>query len=213
TMGLALADEQVRDLEARTDGWVGGLQLAALALREPNSRARVLAAFSGTHRFVADYFADQVFERMPAPLAAFVLQTAILTRLSGELCDAVLGDSALPVPTGRAQATLETLERTNLFLLPLDDQRAWYRYHPLFADMARERLRQRVAADRIATLHLHASEWWEQHDDLGAAVDHALAAGAHERAADLIEARALDFMAGAGGLEGWLAELPPALWQ
>ncbi len=213
TMGLALADEQVRDLEARTDGWVGGLQLAALALREPNSRARVLAAFSGTHRFVADYFADQVFERMPAPLAAFVLQTAILTRLSGELCDAVLADSALPVPTGRAQATLETLERTNLFLLPLDDQRAWYRYHPLFADMARERLRQRVAADRIATLHLHASEWWEQHDDLGAAVDHALAAGAHERAADLIEARALDFMAGAGGLEGWLAELPPALWQ
>lgn len=213
TMGLGLADEQVRDLEARTDGWVGGLQLAALALREPHSRARVLAVFSGTHRFVADYFADQVFERMPPPLAAFVLQTAILTRLSGALCDAVLAESALPVPAGHAQATLEELERANLFLLPLDDQRAWYRYHPLFADMARERLRQRVAPDRIAALHQRASAWWEQHGALGEAVEHALAAGAHERAADLIEARALDFMAGAGALETWLAELPPALWQ
>lgn len=213
TMGLGLATEQVRELEARTDGWVGGLQLAALALREPNSRARVLAAFSGTHRFVADYFADQVFERMPPPLAAFVLQTAVLTRLSSALCDAVLGDAALPVPAGHAQATLEELERANLFLLPLDDQRNWYRYHPLFADMARERLRQRVAPDRIAALHLRASEWWQQHGDLDGAIDHALAAGAHERAADIIEARALDFMASASGLEGWLADLQPALWQ
>jgi LuxR family transcriptional regulator, maltose regulon positive regulatory protein len=153
-MGLRLSAAQVAALEERAEGWIAGLQLAALSLRGRDDPADFVAAFSGTHRHVLDYLAEEVLDRLAEEDRQFLLQTAVLDRLTAELCAAL---------TGRAggQATLERLDRANLFLIPLDEERAWYRYH-LFADFLRNRLRQAAPA-LVPELHRRATAWYAGH--------------------------------------------------
>lgn len=176
---LDLSLEDVAALEGRTEGWAVGLQLAALSLHErPNAEA-FLEAFTGTHRYVLDYLSEEVLERQPNEVSKFLLQTSILDRLSGPLCDAVTGDS-------NGQDLLERIERANLFLVPLDDQRRWYRFHHLFSDLLRARL-HRDGTLRISELNRRAAAWCEEkglHDD---AIRYALASGDGPWATRLVE--------------------------
>lgn len=178
-MGVNLSRDQIDALANRTEGWVAGLQLAGLSLRQVDDTADFVEAFTGTHRFVLDYLVDEVLRRQQPDIRRFLLDTAVLRELSGPLCDAV---------TGRhdGEATLELLDRSNLFVVSLDDRRQWYRYHHLFADALRARL---TAEDPggVPGLHQAASEWYAAHDLLEDAVRHALAGGDVERAAGLFE--------------------------
>jgi LuxR family maltose regulon positive regulatory protein len=178
-MGLELSADDVAVLERRTEGWIVGLQLAALSMQGHRDTATLIESFSGSHRFVLDYLIEEVLEQQSAPIQAFLLQTSVLNRLTGSLCDALTGQDD-------GQATLEWLERANLFIVPLDNERRWYRYHPLFADLLRRRLQQ-VHPEQITALHRRASEWYEGQDLSSAAIRHALAAEDFERAADLAE--------------------------
>src|SRR6266508_896568 len=177
--GLDLSLEAVAALETRTEGWAVGLQLAALSLRERPDPDAFLGAFAGTHRYVLDYLSEEVLERQPDRVRAFLLETSVLERLSGPLCDAVTGGSD-------GQDMLEELERANLFLVPLDEQRRWYRYHHLFAELLRARL-QRAEADRVPELHRRAASWCERHGVTDDAIRHALASGDALWAARLVE--------------------------
>ncbi len=185
-MGLHLKADDIALLEARTEGWITGLQLAALSLRErdPTQTARFLATFAGSHRYILDYLGEEVLQRQPAHVQQFLLQTSLLDRLSGPLCDAVTGSV-------NSQELLEELEQHNLFVIPLDEQRNWYRYHHLFAEVLRDHLalaqRQGKLPVSTTTLHERASVWYEQHHLLVDAIHHALAAEAFERAAHLCE--------------------------
>jgi LuxR family transcriptional regulator, maltose regulon positive regulatory protein len=181
-MGLDLPAETIAILERRTEGWIVGLQLATLSLRDRADVRRFLAAFSGSHRFVLEYLSEEVFSRQSAPVQSFLLHTCILERLSGPLCDAVTGHE-------ESQAMLERLEHANLFVVSLDDERRWYRYHHLFAEMLKSRLEQ-TQPTVVAALHQRASTWYEQQDLLAEAVQHALAAPDLERAARLMAHRA-----------------------
>jgi LuxR family transcriptional regulator, maltose regulon positive regulatory protein len=181
-MGLSLTAAEVGALDQRTEGWVAGLQLAALSLRgmsEPDDVAAFIEAFTGSHRFVIDYLADEVLARQPSRAREFLLRTAVLDRLTGSLCDAVTGGSD-------GAALLAQLDRENLFLVPLDDERGWYRYHHLFAGVLRARL---VAEhpDEAAALHRRASDWHAGNGMVEDAVRHALAARDFDRAAHLME--------------------------
>ncbi|MBK9124027.1 MAG: AAA family ATPase [Chloroflexi bacterium] len=185
-MGLSLSPEDIRALESRTEGWVAGLQLAALALQgavteRGQDAARFIRSFSGSHHFVLDYLVEEVLNRQSAQDQTFLLRTSILDRLCGPLCDAVVGD--LP---GDGQARLERLERANLFLIPLDGERRWYRYHHLFAELLRVRSTKAQAAE-LPALHARASVWYEQQGEDADAIRHALASGDMDRSADLIE--------------------------
>ncbi|HEV3464428.1 MAG TPA: AAA family ATPase, partial [Actinomycetota bacterium] len=177
--GRELPADALAALEARTEGWVAGLQLAALSLEGHADPAGFVATFSGSHRYVLDYLTEQVLARQPEELVEFLLQTSVLERLSGRLCDAVCGRDD-------SQALLEQIERANLFLVPLDEQRRWWRYHRLFADLLQARLRQQ-APGREAELHRAAAAWCEQHELGDDAIRHALAAADPEWAARLIE--------------------------
>jgi LuxR family transcriptional regulator, maltose regulon positive regulatory protein len=195
----------VEALENRTEGWAAGLQLAALSLRGHGDPTGLVEGFSGSHRFVLDYLTEEVLDRQPESLRAFLLETSILERLCGPLCDAV---------TGRAdsQQLLEQVERANLFLIPLDQERRWWRYHHLFADLLRARLQQ-ADPDRVPGLHRAAAAWCERHELVDHAIGHALAAGDATWAAHLIE-RHFDarFMRSEGAtLQRWLAALPAEL--
>jgi LuxR family maltose regulon positive regulatory protein len=218
TMGLDLSAEQVATLEARTEGWIAGLQLAALSLRGRADVDSFVESFSGSHHFVLDYLLEEVVQRQSDRVQAFLLRTSILAQLSGALCDAVLQE-----PAGSAQATLEELERANLFIVPLDDERRWYRYHHLFADLLRNRLQQSGApyADGVQELHRRASQWYEAHELDFEAFHHAAAANDLERAERLIEARGtpLQFRGADAPVLKWLESLPqsaldarPGLW-
>ncbi|HEX2805689.1 MAG TPA: LuxR C-terminal-related transcriptional regulator [Kineosporiaceae bacterium] len=181
-LGLHLTASEVEALEERTEGWIAGLQLAALSLRdipEHDDVSRFIDAFTGSDRFIIDYLADEVLARQPSEVRGFLLLTAVLDRLTGPLCDAV---------TGRSDGSrmLETLERGNLFLTPLDNRRTWYRYHHLFSDVLRARLLAEHP-DRVPALHRAASDWHAAHDLVADAVRHALAAGDPNRAAYLME--------------------------
>jgi LuxR family maltose regulon positive regulatory protein len=178
-VGPELSEAAVATLEARTEGWVAGLQLAALSLRGHGDIAAFVEGFSGGHRYVLDYLTEEVLARQPEPLRGFLLETSVLERLSGPLCDAV---------TGRAdsQALLEESERANLFLVPLDEVRGWWRYHHLFADLLRARL-QLTHPERVPQLHHAAAAWSEHHGLADDAVRHALAAGDAAWAARLAE--------------------------
>ena len=178
-MGLDLSAEHIASLEARTEGWIAGLQMAALSMQGRKDTASFIEAFSGSHRFVLDYLVEEVLHRQPEHVRSFLLQTAILNRLSGPLCDAVTGQK-----DGRAM--LEDLERGNLFVVPLDDRRQWVRYHHLFAEVLQTRLLEALP-NQVATLHQRASAWYEQHGLPAAAIHHALSAEDFERAARLIE--------------------------
>ena len=177
-MSLPLTSEQIAALETRTEGWIAGLQLAALSLRGHDDVSGFVRAFTGSHRFVFDYLTDEVFARQTESIQSFLLQTSILERLDAALCNAV---------TGRAdsQAILEELERNNLFLTALDDERRWYRYHHLFADVLRHRLTER-SPDALIKLHVCASEWFEQQGLITEAVNHALLAQDWDGVARLI---------------------------
>ncbi len=202
TMGLQLTAGDVAALEARTEGWIAALQLAALSLQGRGDVAGFIAGFSGDDRYVVDYLAEEVLARQPGRVQAFLLQTSILGRLSGPLCDAVTGQ-------GGGRAMLAALERGNLFLVPLDDRRCWYRYHHLFADVLRARLLDERPG-QVPGLHRRASVWHEHHGELPAAIGHALAAGDFGRAAGLVEL-AIPAMRRARQettVRGWLEVLP-----
>jgi len=140
-MGLTLSAEEIAALETRTEGWIAGLQMAALAMQGRADTASFIQAFTGSHHFVMDYLVEEILHQQPASIQTFLLGTSILDRLCGPLCEAVL-----LAPAASGQETLAYLERANLFIIPLDTERHWYRYHHLFADLLRQRLRQRAAA-------------------------------------------------------------------
>ena len=214
-MGLHLSAAEVAALEARTEGWIAGLHLAALSMQGRADTAGFIEAFSGSHHFVLDYLVEEVLQRQPASVQAFLLRTAILNRLCGPLCDAVLQDAA-----ASGQETLADLERTNLFIVPLDDERRWYRYHHLFGELLRQRLHQQHP-DEIAGLHIRASIWCEDNDLELEAFHHAAAAQDLDRAERLLEGHGMPllFRGAVRPVLGWLASLPtrvldarPALW-
>jgi LuxR family maltose regulon positive regulatory protein len=178
-MGLNLSAEDIAALETRTEGWIAGLQLAALSMQGRSDTAGFIQAFTGSHRFVLDYLVEEVLQRQPEGIHSFLLKTAILDRLCGSLCDAVTGRED-------GKGMLETLERGNLFIIPLDDQRQWYRYHPLFAEVLQARLLDEQP-DQVFSLHRRASEWYEHNGSAADAIRHALAAKDFERAAILVE--------------------------
>ena len=201
--GLDLAAADVAALEGRTEGWIAALQLAALSLRGREDAAGFIAGFAGDDRYVVDYLVDEVLARQPDAVRGFLLQTSILDRLSGPLCDAVTGGS-----DGRA--VLEMLDRSNLFVVPLDDNRHWYRYHHLFADVLRAHLLAE-RPDEVADLHRRAARWYAAAGEPVPAVRHALAAGDVEHAADLVE-RAIPALLRdrqEAAVRRWLDDLPP----
>jgi len=217
-MGLDLAEEDIEALSARTEGWITGLQMAAVSMKGRDDVGQFVLAFAGSNVYVLDYLMEEVLERQPARVQTFLLQTSILGRLTGPLCDAVTrgnGDQALPVPSEQeggsptGQQTLEMLERSNLFIVRLDDERRWYRYHRLFADLLRQRLEQ-LHPELPPTLHRRASEWYESKDFIPSAIDHALSAQDFERAAILIEnsVDAIVSMAQFVTVETWIRALP-----
>lgn len=180
-MGLNLSTEDIAALETRTEGWIAGLQLAALSIQGHQDNASFIKSFAGSHRFVLDYLVEEVLGQQPKALKTFLLRTSLLDRLCGSLCDAVMLD-----PSISGQEVLEQLERANLFIVPLDHQRHWYRYHHLFGDV----LRIHMMADQpeqVSALHQRASEWYEKNGLLHDAIHHALEAKDFGRAAALIE--------------------------
>ncbi|HSR48812.1 MAG TPA: hypothetical protein VLL77_12595, partial [Anaerolineales bacterium] len=179
-MGLDLSVHDIATLESRTEGWIVGLKLAALSLQGLPDTAQFIQSFAGTHRFVLDYLLEEVLYRQPEPIQDFLLATSILERLCGPLCDAVLPEADAP-----GQETLESLERANLFIVPLDHERRWYRYHHLFAGLLQDRL-ARSQPDRVAPLHQRASDWFARNDFPAEAVSHAIAVQDWPRAADII---------------------------
>ena len=207
--GLALAPADLAAVAARTEGWIAGLHLAALSLHGHPDRAGFLQAFTGSHRYIIDYLVEEVLARQPAPIQTFLLQTAILDRLQGALCDAVLGGMGETDGPSAGQALLEQVEQANLFLMPLDDQRRWYRYHQLFAEALRHRLQHQHPA-LVLELHRRASHWYAQQGLLHDAVHHALAAADFAQAARLIE-HAFNALVQRGEiatLQRWVAALP-----
>ena len=179
TMGLNLSDEDIAALETRTEGWMAGLQLAAISLQSQGDAANFIKSFTGSHRLVLDYLIEEVLEQQPENIQTYLLQTAILDRFNSSLCDALTGRD-------NGQETLEMLERSNLFIVPLDNEWRWYRYHHLFADLLRQRLRQ-THLEQIPTLHNRASEWYEQNGFTDEAIEYSLRGEDFERAAGLIE--------------------------
>ena len=179
TMGLTLSAREIAALDARTEGWIAALQLAALSLQGREDVAGFIAGFTGDDRYVVDYLVEEVLQRQPDEVRDFLLETAILSGLSGPLCDVVIGRDG-------GTAMLEALDRANLFLVPLDDRRQWYRYHHLFADVLQARLRAE-RPDLVPGLHRRAADWHARNGEPGEAIRHALAAGDPGRAADLVE--------------------------
>ncbi len=180
-MGLDLSDADVFALEACTEGWIAGLQLAALSLQDERDAHQFIQAFTGSHRHILDYLVDEVLNRQSAYIQDFLLKTSVLDHLSGELCEAVCD-----LPVGSGQAILETLESKNLFIVPLDHERQWYRYQHLFSDILRNRLSHAIPTD-ISTLHQRASDWYGKNQRVYEAMGHALAADDIDRAVKLVE--------------------------
>ncbi len=206
SMGLALSAEEIAALETRTEGWIAGLQMAALSMQGRADTAGFIQAFTGSHRFVLDYLAEEVLQRQPDPVRRFLLQTAILDRLCGPLCDTVTGRDD-------GKRMIETLERDDLFVIPLDEQRQWYRYHRLFAEVLQAHSMEK-GPEEVLILHRRASEWYEVNDQPVDAIHHALAAADFERVANLAELASLamhrsHFLSAA--LLDWLGAIPNEL--
>jgi LuxR family transcriptional regulator, maltose regulon positive regulatory protein len=206
-MDLHLSTEDIAALEDRTEGWIAGLQLAALSMRDNQDVHRFIQAFAGDNRYIVDYLIEEVLQRQPEEVRSFLLRTSILDRLNGSLCDAVMRHQD-------SSARLEALQRGNFFLIPLDDKRHWYRYHHLFADVLHMHL-MAEQPDQVPALHRRASEWYEQNGSSADAIRHALAGGDFERAADLVElaSPAMSRNRQEAILLGWLQSLPDELLQ
>ena len=204
-MGLHIPPEHIAELEERTEGWVAGLQLAALAMRDHADLSGFIASFTGSNRHVVDYLAEEVLGQQREEVRDFLLQTSILDRMCGPLCNAVTGHPD-------EQATLERLERANLFLVPLDDERRWYRYHHLFADVLRQHLNQECP-NLPPELHRKASSWFEGEELIPEAIHHSLAAQDWERAIRLIETSGMAVVLSrqVQMVTGWIDEIPEAL--
>ena len=206
-MGLDLTADEVATLETRTEGWIAGLQLTALSMKGQEDIPGFIQTFAGDHRYIVDYLIEEVLQRQSEIVRDFLLQTSILDHLNSSLCDVVTAQLG-------SKSKLEQLERGNLFLIPLDDRREWYRYHHLFADVLRMHLITEQP-DLIPALHHRASEWYEQNNLTADAIRHALVGRDFERAANLIE-RTLPFMRQSRQeptLLGWLKALPDELFQ
>ncbi|MEZ4641646.1 MAG: LuxR C-terminal-related transcriptional regulator [Chloroflexota bacterium] len=219
-MGLNLTEDQIAALETRTEGWIAGLQMAALAMQRPLSMrgqadvSGFIQSFTGSHRFVLDYLLEEVLHQQPEHVQEFLLKTAVLTRLTGSLCDALTGDDD-------GQEMLESLDRANLFLVPLDNERRWYRYHHLFAELLQQRLLQETEKFDFPELHIRASMWYEDNGLELDAFHHAAAANDIDRTERLIEGDGmpLHYRGAAFPVLHWLASLPttlldarPSLW-
>ncbi len=203
-MSIDLPPGAIRALEKRTEGWIAGLQLAAIAMQNMQSdKSMFIEQFTGSHRFVLDYLMEEVLSRQPEDVRRFLLQTSVLSRLNGALCGSVTGEED-------GQAMLETLERENLFLIPLDQSRVWYRYHHLFADLLRARL-QAEAPDTIKALQSRAAHWHEENGLPEEAIPYALEAQDFEYAADLITGPAVSITrrGEVATLLDWYRSFPP----
>ena len=204
-MGRDLGDAEVMALRLRTEGWAAGLYLAGLSMRDRADATAFIDAFAGDDRLVVDYLAAEVLDHQPPERRKFLLRTSILGRLSGPLCDAVAG-------TGDAVHTLAELERSNLFMVPLDSRREWYRYHHLFGELLQHELAL-SAPGEVPELHRRAADWYLDNGSVDEAIHHRAAAGDHHRAADLIAEHWTETMSRGytGTIERWLAVLPPSL--
>ena len=183
-MGLTLSAKDLTNMETRTEGWIAGLQLAALSMQGCNDLHAFISAFTGSHHYVMDYLVEEVLEKQPKNVSHFLLQTSFLERLSGPLCEAVVGESIAVNDEG--QAILDELEAMNTFVIPLDDERRWFRYHHLFADVLRKHLDHQFPK-LLPELHRRASQWYEHNGFIAESVQHAIEAGDHDRAARLVE--------------------------
>ncbi len=225
-MNLNLSVDDIAALDTHTEGWIAGLQLAALSMQGCADAASFVQAFTGSHHFVLDYLVQEVLQQQPDRVQTFLLRTSILNQLCGSLCDAVVGD-----PSISGQETLEYLERANLFIVPLDNERYWYRYHHLFADFLRQRLPHQVKkkagasigteGQGVAEYHIRASQWYEDNNLELEAFHHAAAANDIERAGRLIEGKEmpLQFRGALIPIRHWIESLPttvldarPSLW-
>ncbi len=213
-MRLGLDPSSVALLEQRTEGWIAGLQMAALSMRDRQDTAGFLAGFSGTNRYILDYLLEEVLASLPAGVQEFMLRTSILDRLSAGLCAALAGEEVVESAQREAAAMLEWLDRNHLFVTPLDDERNWYRYHHLFADLLRARLDQ-LHPGLSPRLHRRASEWLQASGMTVEAVNHALAAGDPDRAAGLVEQNTTALLARGelSALMNWITALPAGLRQ
>lgn len=206
-MGIGLSREEISLLEARTEGWAAGLQLAAISMQREQDKAGFVNAFSGSHRFVLDYLADEVLAHLTEEIRHFLLKTAVLDQLTAPLCNAVTGRKD-------SQILLQQIEEMNLFLIHLDHERQWYRYHHLFAEMLQKQLYQTCPAE-VADLHLRASLWYETHGLITEAIHHAHAANNMDRMGDLIGQHVIDFVK-RGQIhlaKKWIEALPPETRQ
>ncbi len=233
-MGLNLSAKDVAALESRTEGWIAGLQLAAISMQGHQDAASFIESFTGSHHFVLDYLMEEVLGQQSPSVQTFLLRTSILDRLCGPLCDAVMDEGRKTKDEGQisssvlgpSSAVLEYLDRANLFIVPLDDERRWYRYHHLFADLLRQRLHQSTATSArgagrgVAELHSRASQWYEDNGLELEAFQHAAAANDVGRAEHLIDEKGLHLHSrGVAAILDWLASLPttvldarPSLW-
>src|SRR6266851_2330859 len=221
-MGLKLEAQDIARLSTRTEGWIAGLQLAAISLQGHQDATSFIRSFTGSHHFVLDYLVEEVLGQQSESLQTFLLRTSILDRLCGSLCDAVLLN-----PSVSGRETLEYIEHANLFIVPLDNERRWYRYHHLFADLLRQRLHQSIASSpgdaesQVNALHIRASVWYEDHGLELEAFHHAANANDVARAERLIEGEGmpLQFRGAGAPVLNWLESLPktvldarPSLW-
>jgi len=204
-VGVQVSDVDIQILLDRTEGWITGLQLAALSIQGKNDASEMIASFGGGHEYIVDYLIEEVLELQPDSLKTFLMQTSVLSRMNGSLCDALTGQSD-------GETILERLEKSNLFVNALGGEQRWYRYHQLFADVMNNRL-QRFFPDQISELHLRAAKWFERNALHSEAIDHALAAKEYSFAAEVVESQAQDLLhkGSLSTLLGWLNQFPPEI--
>ena len=221
-MSLNLSEENIAALEARTEGWIAGLQMAALSMRDHEDVAGFIKGFSGTNRYILDYLLEEVMAGQPPEIQHFLLYTSILERLTAGLSDTVLANdegvqgkgndrSTIPesLSVGQSASILKYLERANLFLVPLDDERIWYRYHHLFADLLRTQLLSSLGAQAVAQLHVRAADWHAQNGSILEAINHASMASDDERVEHLITQNYMEMMnrGEQSWIRSWISQL------
>jgi LuxR family maltose regulon positive regulatory protein len=204
-MGLNLSAEDVAALENRTEGWIAGLQLASISMQRHSDTTSFIKSFTGSHHFVLDYLIEEVLQQQPKDIQTFLLRTSILDRMCGSLCDTILDSTS-----ASGQKTLEYLEHANLFIVPLDNERCWYRYHQLFGDLLRQRLGQNLTPGEMDDYHIRASIWFEKDGDEAEAFRHAFVAGDYVRAAGLAETawQGMEKSFQTAAWLGWVKKLP-----